>query len=319
MNHSRYQIAILMVVAILVAGCKPLMINSLGDRFTPSNARDWSPEFAVSPAASFSDDAVRLHNVRNVNYVTEDDFVVKYYDRTVNKNEITSVDFIVTPFQTAPQLAHTMFSFGLTDGTYLGVSVEIRKEVGEKYSPLLGLGNQYEIAYVVADERDLVRLRTRHLDADVYVFPTVATPEQAQELFASVMHRVNKLYSEPEFYNSVRNNCTTNLVDHVNNLRANRVAFGWRILLPGFSAEYAYDLGLLDNSIPFEDLQTIAYVSDLAERYHDSPDFSQQIRSRRRNIARIAAGQRARFQTLNSSGQEFLDQRVADQQATRLR
>ena len=120
-------------------------------------------------------------------------------------------------------------------------------------------------------------------------------------------------------YNSVRNNCTTNLVDHVNNLRANRVAFGWRILLPGFSAEYAYDLGLLDNSIPFEDLQTIAYVSDLAERYHDSPDFSQQIRSRRRNIARIAAGQRARFQTLNSSGQEFLDQRVADQQATRLR
>ena len=252
MNMTKALILKFALVAVVVwmAGCKPLMINSLGDRLTPSNTRDWSPEFAVSPAATVSGDAIHLHNVRNVNYLSEDDFIVKYYDRTVNKSEIVSVDFIVTPFQTAPLLAHTMLSFGLTDGTYLGVSVEIRKEVGEKYSPILGFGNQFEIAYVVADERDLIRLRTRHLDADVYVYPTVATPAQAQDLFVDVMQRVNKLYVDPEFYNSVRNNCTTNLVDHVNNLRPNRVAFGWRVLLPGFSAEYAYDIGLLDQKRP---------------------------------------------------------------------
>lgn len=298
-------------VVCLAVGCKPLRINSLADRFEPSNVRKWSPELAVAPTAVIENETIHIRNIRNLNYVSKDDFVVDYFDRSIHLNDIQSVDFIVTPFPTAPSLAHTMLSFGLADGSYIAVSVEVRSEVGEKYSPLLGFGNQFELTYVVADERDLIRLRTRHRDDDVYVFPTVANAEQSQQLFANVMDRANKLHQDPEFYHSITNNCTTNLVDHVNNLKPNRVAFGWRVLLPGFSAKYAYDLGLLDNRVPFEDLQTVAYVNDLAERYHDSPQFSQLIRSRRSNIARLAQRQREREPSLNAAGQQFLDERVA--------
>jgi len=156
-------------------------------------------------------------------------------------------------------------------------------------------------------------LRTRHRDDDVYVYPTIASAEQSRELFVSVMERVNKLHADPEFYHSISNNCTSNLVDHINGLKPNRVGFSWRALLPGFSAEYAYDLGLLDNRVPFEDLHTIAYINDLAERYHDSVDFSQRIRSRHSNIDRLAQGQLQRNASLNASGQRFLEERFSNE------
>ncbi len=273
---------------LLGTGCKAFFINGISDRISPSNEREWSPEFAVLPLATLENDQVHIRNIRNVNYVSEDDFIVKHFDRTVALKDIRSVDFIVTPFQNAPALAHTMLSFELADGNYLALSVEIRNELGEEYSPLLGISNQFEITYVIADEKDLIRLRTRHRDADVYVYPSIATPKQAQELFVDVLRRANELNDSPEFYHTIRNNCTTNLVDHVNRLNPDRIAFGWRVLLPGFSAEYAYDLGLLDNRIPFEDLKTVAYVNDLAEKYYEHPNFSQKIRERRRNIDRLA-------------------------------
>ena len=261
------------------------------DRFTASNERDWSPEMSALPFAKIENGQVEIHNIRNCNYVSSDEFVTRYMDRTINVSDVQTVDFIVVPFNQIAALAHTMISFGLRDGTYIAVSVEVRKEKGEKYSPFTGLVNQFEIAYVVADERDLIRVRTGHRDADVYVFPSIATPEQSQALFVDIMGRVNELAVEPEFYHTIRNNCTTNLADHVNNLSPDRIAYGWRVLLPGLSARYAYDIGLLENRISFEELKAIAYVNDLAAKHYDDPDFSNLIRQRRRNIDRIVSQQ----------------------------
>lgn len=247
-----------------------------------------------------------LKNIRNCNYVTADDYVVDYYDRQISIEQIQSVDFIVAPFVKAPKLAHTMFSFGLSDGSYIAVSVEVRKELGEKYSPILGLAKQFELIYVLSDERDVIRLRTEHHGAEVLVYPTVATAQQAQDLFADVAQRINKLSVEPEFYNSLTNNCTTNLAAHVNQVSPNKINYGWKVLLPGLSAEYAYELGLLDNRIPLEDLTRVASVNDLAREHFDSPDFSQLIRSRRTDIERYLARQKLREPTLRSRGEELL-------------
>jgi hypothetical protein len=139
----------------------------------------------------------------------------------------------------------------------------------------------------VADERDVIRLRTRYRDAEVYVYPTVATPENTRELFLDVMRRANQLATRPEFYHTVTNNCTTNIVTHVNKLQPNRVPFAWQVLLSGNSAKYAYDLGLLDNRLPFEELQQLAKVNVLVDENFDAGDFSKRIRSRH---AEIAAG-----------------------------
>jgi len=229
-----------------------------------------------------------LTNIRNNSYVTEDEYVVAYHDRQIRLDEIQSVDFVVAPFVKAPKLAHTILSFGLDDGSYLAVSVEVRKELGEKYSPVLGLARQYELTYVLSDERDVIRLRTEHHGANVYVYP--------------------------EFYNSITNNCTTNLAGHVNQVSPGKINYGWKVLLPGLSAEYAYELGLLDNRIPFEDLTAISLINSLAEDHFDDPDFSQLIRSRRNRIDQSIAKQQQREQTVGSRGQQHLESYSAQRQ-----
>ena len=280
----------------------------------PSNNREWSPDQQAVPFARVSGRHYSIQNIRNCNYLTPEDYIVNYYDREILLDQIQSVDFIMVPFNETFKLAHTMLSFGLDDGSYLAVSVEIRKEKGEAFNPLKGLGRQFELMYVLSDERDVIRLRTEHRDSDVYVYPTVATPAQAQSLFADVVQRINKLAVEPEFYHSINNNCTTNLVGHVNEISTNRIPYSWKILVPGFSAEYAYELGLLDNRIPFEDLSEIARVNELAESYTETGDFSSHIRSRRHRLDRYLELQNQREPVLNGPGLEFLQSNAMGRQ-----
>lgn len=298
---------ILLFAISSLTGCGRLHVNGIGDQLAPSNDRDWKPEVATIPFAEVDGRQYTLRNIRNCKYATAEDFVVDYYDRQIMLDQIQSVDFVVVPFKSTPKLAHTMMSFALDDGSYLALSVEVRKERGEKYSALLGVGRQYELIYVLSDERDVIRLRSKYRDSDVYVYPTVASQEQAQAMFANVIGRINQLSVNPEFYNSITNNCTTNLAGHVNELSPDKITYGWQVILPGLSARYAYDLGLLDNRIPFEDLSAIALVNDLAEQHFEDPNFSQLIRSDRYKLDRYLARQENRAQTINGRGGELLE------------
>lgn len=245
----------------------------------PSQNRDWLPDVAVLPYAEVDGDRAKVHNIRNCTYRADDEYVVKHYDRTFDVDEIQSVDFIVAPFKEAQGLAHTMLSFGFENGEHICVSVEARLEKGEKYAPVLGAMKQFELIYVLADERDVIVRRTRYRDVDVYLYRTVATPEQARLIFLDVLKRVNQLYREPEFYDSLTNNCTTNLVNHVNRVRPNRIPL-WdlRVLLPGYADQLAYELGMLDKSKSFEQLRAEARINDPANQYAARQDFSQRIR-----------------------------------------
>jgi hypothetical protein len=193
---------------------------------------------------------------------------------------LKTVDFLRVPFPETPELAHTMLSFGFDDTDYLAVSVEIRKEQGEAYNPLLAMFNKYELTYVLGDERDLIGLRTNHRLNDVYLYETRAAPAQVRKLFEGVLARVNKLHDEPEFYNTITNNCTTNIVRHVNELAPGRVKYDYRVLLPGLSDRLAYDAGLLKSALPFEETRRAARITDLAYKAREADDFSVQIRRR---------------------------------------
>ena len=216
------------MAVLLLTGCSRLNVNTLGERLQPSNDRDWISELQTPAFAEVAGDQITLRNIRSNRYVTNDDYVLKHYDRTINIQQIQSVDYVVVPFNDTPQIAHTLLSFALNDGTYLGVSVEVRREKGEGYSAWRGLTRQLELMYVLADERDLIGVRTSQRDSDVYIYPTVATPQQAQTLFQSVVARMNKLATNPEFYHTITNNCTTNLQSHVNELSPDRIPYGCR-------------------------------------------------------------------------------------------
>jgi hypothetical protein len=287
-SHSR--IAVLLVLAL--AGCSnhadglvntddpfsALMLVSIERLAAPSNHRVWRQDLAVLSHAEWEGDRIKIYNVREFIYQSDDDYVVKYSDRTYDLQQLESVDFIVVPFKNTPSLAHTMLSFGFTDGEHLGVSVEARLEGGEQYSPVKGAFRQFEVMYVVADERDLIARRTRHRGNDVYLYKTVATPQQARKLFLEVMGRANKLAVEPEFYDTFTNNCTTNIVRHINQLRPGRIPLDLRVLLPGFSDRLAYDLGLLKTEGSFEETRRRARVNERANRHLESTNFSASIR-----------------------------------------
>jgi hypothetical protein len=141
--------------------------------------------------------------------------------------------------------------------------------------------------YVLADERDVVRLRTEQRDSDVYIYRTRATPEQSRKLFVDVMRRVNSLKRRPEYYDTLMNNCTTNIVAHVNYLQPGRVPWGLGILLPGYSDRLAYQLGLLVDHGSFEETRRRALVTKRADGQTGSVQFSQMIRGQP-SVSKIA-------------------------------
>jgi hypothetical protein len=268
-----------LVVLLLSVGCRGVQKT-----VAPSNFRDWTPEQAVLPYAEFDGDRVRVHNVRDCQYFAEDVFVVEYCDRTFDVSTIRGVDFFMVPFEAMPSLAHTMLSFEFTgpDGKpqYLAVSVETRKEKKERYNPVKGSARQYELMYVLADEEDAVKQRINFRGEDVYLYRSTATPEASRQLFVDIMGRVNELASQPEFYNTLSNNCTSNIIRHINRIRPNRIVSDFRTLLPGYSDELAYDEGLIVSYGSFEETKRRAHVNELAARCTDRDDFSQAIRRR---------------------------------------
>lgn len=263
--------------AIVATALAPVLVWYLAQR--PSNQRDWTPDNARTARADFRGDSVWVHDVRNTDYVTTQRYTVHWEDRAYDLRQVQRAWFLVEPFSKdwrGP--AHTLVSFQFADGKFLAVSAEIRKEKGEVFSPLLGLLRRFEMTYVVADERDVVRLRTNFRRDPVYLYPVRATPAQARAMLVDMLTRANHLADHPEWYNTLTNTCTTSIVWHVNRLAPDRVPHSLKVLFPGYSDRLAYDLGLIDTDLPFEQARERFHVNARALQAGDSPDFSLRIR-----------------------------------------
>ena len=245
----------------------------------PSNTRDWSVDQQVLPTAEFNGPLVTIRNIRNFHYESTDRYTPAWYDKTFDLRKLESAWFVVEPFGSAGA-AHTFVSFGFGGNDFVAVSVEIRKEKGESFSPLKGMLRQYEVMYVVGDERDLIGLRANHRKDTVYLYPMRTTPERMRAVFTAMLQRANHLAQHPEFYNTLTNTCTTNLVRHVNQLVPGRVPLHFGVLLPGYSDSLAYKLGLIDTNLPFEKAREHFRINERAAKYADDPEFSLRIRGR---------------------------------------
>jgi hypothetical protein len=243
----------------------------------PSHQRDWQTEVAVLPYATRDGDLVTLHNIRNFDYRSEQDFVARHYDRTFDLRALDAVDLIAV-YWAGDAIAHVMVSFGFA-GEQVAFSIETRKEKGEAYSSLAGFFKQYELIYVVGDERDLIRVRTNYRRPEelVYLYRTRARPENARRLFLEYVGKINRLKEQPEFYNTLTTNCTTDVWFLVRAL-SDQFPLDWRVLLSGYFPDYAYDLGSLDTSLPFAELKAISLINAKAHAADQDPDFSQRIR-----------------------------------------
>jgi len=245
----------------------------------PSNERDWQPEVARLAYATINGDLVTVHNIRNFDYRTETDFTPAYYVRTYDLNKLDSAD-LVAVYWMGPAIAHLFISFGFDDD-HLAVSIEARKEKGEGYSSAKGFFRQYELYYVVADERDVIRVRTnyrRDPPEDVYIYPLRGPRENIRRLFLEYVRKMNALHEQPEFYNTLTTNCTTAILM---NTRVNpgSLPFSWKVLLSGYTPAYVYEAGRMDQSLPFEELKRRSLVNAAAQAADQAPDFSRRIRA----------------------------------------
>jgi hypothetical protein len=261
------------IILAAVAAAYALLVVAV----RPSNDRDWSVDQAVLPRAEIHGPLVTIRNVRNFRYEATDRYTPGYYDKTFDLRELDSAWFFVEPFGKGGA-AHTFVSFGFRNRDFVAVSVEIRKEKGESFSPLKGLLRRYEIMYVIGDERDLVKLRTNYRNDPVHLYRIRTTPERIKAMFLAMLERANTLHEQPEFYNTLTNTCTTNLVRHVNQITPKRIPLRASVLLPATSDELAYELGLIDTVLPFEEAQRRALINESARRHADDPDFSRKIR-----------------------------------------
>jgi hypothetical protein len=245
----------------------------------PRADRQWVPPHSVMPHAELRGDSAFIHRLRNYTYTAEDQFTPAYDDRRYDLNKLESVWFIVTPFSThwrGP--AHTFVSFGFADSQYVAISVEARREPGEIYGPVTGLFNRFELIYVVGDERDLIGSRAVYGGYDVYLYPIRTSRERIRALFTEMLTRSNALATKPEFYNTLTNSCTSNVVDHVNHVAPSAVPYGIKTILPGYTDDVAYSLGLIDNSITLEQARQRYKVNDRAIRFAADSNFSRRIR-----------------------------------------
>lgn len=248
--------------------------------FEPSNDRDWQTDVAVLPYATINANEVTVHNIRNFSYRSETDYIPAYYDKRFDLNKLEGID-VITVYWMGPAIAHVFLSFAFEGDEHLAVSIETRKEIGESYSTLKGFFRQYELYYVVADERDVIGLRTNYRSnppEDVYVYRATGNIVNGRRLFMEYINRINALNAKPKFYNTLTSNCTTSIWmnTHVNQ---KRVPLSWKVLVSGYLPEYLYQKGrLVTNGMTFNELRNSVHVNTRAHAAELDDKFSINIR-----------------------------------------
>ena len=261
------------VVALaIVLGVWALWWSSI----TARNDRDWQPDVARTPRVEMDGDRLTIHDLRNFNYRSETDFTERWETRTFDLARLSGLDLFMS-YWGSPSIAHTIMSWDFDDGQHLAISIETRKENGEEYSPIAGFFKQYELYYVVADERDVIRLRTNYRHEEVHLYPLRTPVERARKILLDYVASINELADRAAFYNAATANCTTTITKHVRKIG---VKFPWdtRIIVNGRLDELLYEQGVIDTSRPFVEVHQASLIGTRAVAADQDPAFSARIR-----------------------------------------
>ena len=245
----------------------------------PSNIGNWQPDVDRTAWAEISGDQITIHNLRNCNYRTETDYSDCWGERTVDLSKIRAADLFLTNWG-IPFASHPIVSFQFGDDEHIAFSIEARYKVGQDYSTVLGCFRQYEIIFVAADERDLIRLRTNYRKGEeVSMYRMQAPAGIARAMFLTYVTYLNSLKDHPEWYNEVTKNCTTTIQRQLAADANNHQGWNYQYLLNGTLDRLLYERGrLVTGGLPFPELKQREHINAAARAANRSPDFSALIR-----------------------------------------
>jgi hypothetical protein len=242
----------------------------------PSNERDWQPDVARTPTSERHGSLVTVRDVRDFAYRTETDFTERWEERRYDLDRVVSLDLFVSYW--GPTLyAHTILSWDFEGSPPLAASIETRKEKGESYSALLGFFRQFELVYVLADERDVIRLRTEFRGEHVFLYRLDTSPAAARALLEQYLAEANTLARQPAWYNAFTENCTTAIWRNVRALSPDN-PFDWRLIANGHIDRMLYERGRVDTALPFAELRQRSDVTARTKACGSRLDFSRCIR-----------------------------------------
>jgi hypothetical protein len=252
----------------------------------PSAEGDWQADVAQKPWAEINEDEVTIHNVRNSIYRTVVDYTPQWETRKVRLSQLTGMDLFIN-YWGSSWMAHPIVSFQFADAPPLCFSIETRKKKGQTYSAIGGLYRQYNLIFIAADERDVIRVRTNYRKGeDAYLYRTAAGLKQTRERFLEYIHTINEIREKPRWYNAITTNCTTAIRSQ--RPASERQPWDWRFLVNGKGDELMYERkAILSDGLPFDELKQRALINSAAQAANDSPDFSAKIREGRPGMGSV--------------------------------
>lgn len=240
------------------------------------NDRDWLPDVARLPRATIQGNAVTVHNVRNFDYRSETELTEQWETREFKLDQLRGIDMFLS-YWGPKRIAHTIASWEFADGGHLAVSIETRREKGESYSALRGFFRQFELYYVVADERDVIGLRAAHRGEQVFLYHLRYPAKQARALLLDYLAEINRLAQSPRWYNALTHNCTTAIRYHAKRVDMAK-PWNWRILANGYLDELGYERGMINTSMPFDELRRRSDITEKVKAAIRQMDFPLRIR-----------------------------------------
>jgi hypothetical protein len=247
--------------------------------------RVWNPEVERMLSFEQHGDIVTLHNVRNFNWRTEQDYDERWETRTVDLRQLSGIN-VITSYWMGPQIAHTLVSFDFKNSAPITFSIEIRKEKDEAFSAIGGFFRKFELSLIAADEKDILYTRSNIRGEQVYFFPVHMSQEKMRELFEAYLQTSQELIAEPKWYNTLTSNCTTIVFDMAQSISNTKLPIDYRLLASGYLPNYLYDLKALDNKISMYDWYLKAHVNPKTKQYNHltSQQYSTLIRQEVQSI-----------------------------------
>jgi len=243
----------------------------------PELNRDWQDDSKILPTFIIGTSTIEINNLRDWRYEKDKVILKNYYDDTFNIKNLSKAYLLLNPFGQWDGVAHSFFVFEFNDGKTVSVSIEARKEKGEDYEVLKGVLNNYEIWYAFGSAADFLTNRVIYHNEDLYMYPILIPDEIAQGLFVDLSNKAHELETKPDFYNTVTSNCTNLLADSANRVKPGSVPFHYSRLFTGYIDNQLYDLGYLENDMPFEKVYERARIDiGIKENFATSTEYTKE-------------------------------------------
>jgi hypothetical protein len=249
----------------------------------PSNDRDWEVGFERLPKVEINGNTIKISEIKDSVFLENNQSEIRYLERSFDLNKLERTWFVVEPFVVKPftnfeGVAHTYFVFDFTDQDPIVVSVEARREKGEKYDSWWGALNQYELIYTWGTEQNQTVRRVILENNKLFMYPLNISRENGQKLFLQMAKTTDDLETTPRFYNTFLSNCTNELAKNANAAVPNTIPENRALYFPGYSDEELYKLNLLPQNLPLEELSQKVNITEDTKTLAKDKNFSKKLR-----------------------------------------